>query len=172
VKLSDDLVRIEPLGAQHDRGAFSCGNESLDRYLRTQASQDVRRGVARVFVAVTREERTRIAGFFTLSAAWVIASDLPPEVARRLPRHPIPAALLGRLAVDRNFARQGLGTILLADAIKKAMAAAETVAITVVIADPIDEAARAFYAAFGFRSLRGPRQQIFLTLPRGAGLGL
>jgi GNAT superfamily N-acetyltransferase len=165
VKLSDNSVRIEPLGSGHDRAVFNCGNESLDRYIQTQASQDVRRGVARVFVAVMPEEPERIAGFFTLSAAWMVASDLPPEVAKRLPRHPIPAALVGRLAVDRGFARRGLGSILLADAVKKTMAAAETVAMTVVIVDPIDDAARAFYAAFGFRGLQGTRRQMFLTLP-------
>src|SRR6202040_2060836 len=108
-----------------------------------------RRGVARVFVAVTPEEPKRIAGFFTLSAAWVLASDLPPEVAKRLPRHPIPAALVGRLAVDNSFARRGLGSILLADAVKKTMTAAETVAMTVVVVDPIDDSARAFSSAFG-----------------------
>jgi GNAT superfamily N-acetyltransferase len=166
VKLSDNSVRIEPLGSSHDRTAFSCASDDLDRYIRTQASQDTRRGVARVFVAIMPEEPKRIAGFFTLSAAWVATSDLPPEVAKRLPRHPIPAALVGRLAVDRAFARRGLGSILLADAVKKTMAAAETVAMTVVIVDPIDDTARAFYAAFGFRSLRGPQQQMFLTLPR------
>ncbi len=164
---SNDSVRIEPLGSDRNRAAFDCGNESLDRYIRTQASQDIRRGIARVFVAVTPGEPNRIAGFFTLSAAWVMASDLPPDAAKRLPRHPIPAALVGRLAVDRGFARRGLGSILLADAVNKTLAAAETVAMAVIIVDPIDDAARAFYAAFGFHSLQGPRQQMFLTLPRG-----
>jgi GNAT superfamily N-acetyltransferase len=168
VTFSDASIRIEPLGSDHDRAAFNCGNESLDRYIRTQASQDIRRGIARVFVAVTPGEPNRIAGYFTLSAAWVVASDLPPEMAKRLPRHPIPAALLGRLGVDRAFTRRGLGSVLLADAVKKTMAAAETVGMTVVIVDPIDDAARAFYAAFGFRSLQGPRQQMFLTLPRAS----
>jgi GNAT superfamily N-acetyltransferase len=167
VTLSDGSLRIEPLRSDHDRAAFNCGNESLDRYVQTQASQDIRRGIARVFVAVVPEEPKRIAGFFTLSAAWVMASDLPPETAKRLPRHPIPAALVGRLAVDRGFARRGLGSILLADAVKKTLAAAETVAMAVIIVDPIDDAARAFYAAFGCHSLQGPRQQMFLTLPRG-----
>ena len=166
MRLADNSVRIEPLRPDHDRAAFDCGNESLDRYLRTQASQDARRGVARVFVAVMREDAKRIAGFFTLSAAWVTASDLPTDVAKRLPRHPIPAALVGRLAVDLGFARRGLGSILLADAVKKTMAAAETVAMAVVIVDPIDDAARAFYAAFGFRSLQGPTPHMFLMVPR------
>jgi GNAT superfamily N-acetyltransferase len=162
VRLADGSVRIEPLSPHHDRAAFSCGNESLERYIR---AQDTRRGVARIFVAVMPEEPDRIAGFFTLSAAWVVASELPPEVAKRLPRHPIPAALVGRLAVDKTFARRDLGAILLADAVKKAMAAAETVAITVLVVDPIDETAREFYSAFGFRNLKGPRRQMFLTLP-------
>lgn len=166
MRLSDASVRIEPLGPDHDRAAFNCGNESLDRYIRMQASQDTRRGVGRIFVTVAPEEPKRIAGFFTLSAAWVAAADLPPEVAKRLPRHPIPAALVGRLAVDNRFARRGLGGILLADALKKAMVAAKTVAMAVLIVDPIDDAARAFYAAFGFRSLHGPQQHMFLTLPR------
>jgi len=172
VKLADSSVRIEPLGPSlgpsHDRAAFRCGNESLDRYIREQATQDTRRGVARVFVAVMPEEPQRIAGFFTLSAAWVVASDLPPEVAKRLPRHPVPAALVGRLAVETGFARRGLGSILLADAVKKAMAAAEMVAMTVVVVDPIDDAARAFYSAFGFRSLQAPQRHMFLTLPRSS----
>ncbi len=87
-------------------------------------------------------------------------------MAKRLPRHPIPAALGGRLAVDRNFAGRGLGSVLLADAVQKAIAAAETVAMTVVVVDPIDDAARAFYSAFGFGSLQGPQRRMFLTLPR------
>jgi ribosomal protein S18 acetylase RimI-like enzyme len=166
VKLADGSIRIEPLGQIHDRAGFTCGNDSLDRYLREQANQDTRRGVARIFVAVEPGRPARIAGFFTLSAASVVAADLPPELAKRLPRHPIPAALIGRLAVDRSFTRRGLGTILLTDALNKAMVAAQTVAMTVIVVDPIDDTAREFYSAFGFRSLQGPQNRMFLTLPR------
>jgi ribosomal protein S18 acetylase RimI-like enzyme len=165
VKLADGSVRIEPLGPGHDRTAFSCGNAVLDRYIREQATQDTRRNVARVFVAVTPDRPERIAGFFTLSATSVAASDLAPELAKRLPRYPIPAALIGRLAVDISFARRGLGSILVADAIGKAIAATENLAITVVVVDPIDDAARAFYAAFGFRGLEGEQRRMFSTLP-------
>jgi ribosomal protein S18 acetylase RimI-like enzyme len=168
VKLADSSVRIEPLSPVHNRAAFDCGNDGLNRYIREQATQDTRRGVARIFVAVVPDDLERIAGFFSLSAASVIASDLPPEVAKRLPRHPIPAALVGRLAVDNSFGRRGLGGILVADTIKKAMAAAETVAMTVVVVDPINDAARAFYSAFGFRGLQGPQAHMFLILPRHA----
>ena len=166
MRLADNSVHIEPLSPIHGRTAFDCGNENLDRYIREQATQNLRRGISRPFVAVPLEEPKRIAGFFTLSATLVVASELPPEMAKRLPRHPIPAALLGRLAVDRTFARRGLGGILLSDAIKKAITAAETVAMTVVIVDPIDDTARTFYAAFGFRDLQGPQLRMFLVLPR------
>jgi GNAT superfamily N-acetyltransferase len=152
----------------HDRAAFRCGNDSLDRYIREQATQDIRRGVSRIYVAVSPDRPARLLGYFTLSAASITANDIPPDVAKRLPRHPIPAALIGRLAVDRDFSRRGLGGALLADAIKKAAQAARTVAMTVVVVDPIDEPARAFYGAFGFRDLEAPQRRMFLSLPRDA----
>lgn len=160
----DGSIVIGPLTSHHDRASFRCGNEALDRYIREQAGQDSRRGIARVFVAVAVDDPDRILGLCTLSATSITASHLPPEVARRLPRHPVPAALLGRLAVDRSVARGGLGGILLADAVKRALAASETVAIAVIVVDPIDEAAQSFYAAHGFRSLEGPERRMFLTL--------
>lgn len=158
-------LRIETLGPGHDRGAFTCGVESLDLYIRQQAWQDMRRATARVFVAVSDGYPERILGFYTLSAATIMAADLPPDIAKRLPKYPVPAALIGRLAVDRSVARRGLGGVLLADAVKKAMLAAETVAMTAIVVDPIDDAARQFYAAFGFQSLLGPERRMFLTLP-------
>ena len=104
--------RIEPLGDQHDRAAFSCGVEVLDRYLQKQAGQDVSRRVAAAFV-ITPDGKT-IAGFYTLSAHLVNLADLPESVAKRLPRYPnVPATLLGRLAVSENFRGQGIGELLL-----------------------------------------------------------
>lgn len=157
-------VRIAPLGTQHDRASFECGNEALDRYLKERANQDIRRGLARLFVATPADDPTCVLGFFTLSATAILAADLPSEAAKRLPRYPIPAALIGRLAVDRDSAGRGLGGVLLMDAIEKAKIAARTVAITVIVVDPIDDTARSFYSAFGFRSLQGPQQRMFLTL--------
>jgi len=166
VTLDRGSIVIRPLAGDDNRASFVCGKEPLDRYFREQATQDVRRGIASVFVAVAPPEPARVLGFFTLSAATVAPIDLPSEVARRLPRHPVPAALIGRLAVDRSFARRGLGDIMLADAIAKARMASETIAIAVIVVDPIDEAARDFYLAFGFRSLNGPQRRLFLVPPR------
>ncbi len=165
MKFGAESVRIEPLGTQHDRASFECGNEALDRYLKERATQDIRRGLARLFVATAADDPARVLGFFTLSATAIVALDLPPEVAKRLPRYPIPAALIGRLAVDREIAGRGLGGVLLMDAVEKAKVAARTIAITVIVVDPIDDTAQSFYAAFGFRSLQGPQRRMFLTLP-------
>ena len=165
MKFGAASVRVEPLGTQHDRASFACGNEALDHYLKERVTQDVRRGLARLFVATTADDSARTLGFFTLSATSIVASNLPSEVAKRLPRYPIPAALIGRLAADREIAGRGLGGVLLMDAIEKAKVAARTIAITVIVVDPIDDTAESFYAAFGFRSLQGPQRRMFLTLP-------
>ncbi len=129
----------------------------------------MRRGVANVFVAVDSTTPQRILGFFTLSATVIAVTYLPPEFARRLPRQPVPAALIGRLAVDQSVARQGLGSALLAYAIDMAMSAAKTVAMWAVAVDPINEAARQFYSAYGFRALSGSNR-MFLTFPTGQRL--
>lgn len=163
----DGSIVIEPLAAHHDRASFDCGNEALDRYIRERVGQDMRRGIARTFVAVAVDDPHHTLGFFTLSATSVTASHLPPKVAKRLPRHPVPAALLGRLAVDRSVAGRGLGGILLADAVERTLVAAQTLAAAVIVVDPIDETAQTFYAAHGFRSLEGPERRMFLTLSVG-----
>lgn len=168
MSFEDGSVLIEPLAAHHDRSAFSCGKELLDRYLREQAGQDTRRGTTRVFVTSLADHPQRILGFYTLSAASIVATELPPALARKLPRHPVPAALVGRLAVDLSVSGRGLGGILIADAIQRTMWAAQSVAMAVVVVDPIDESARAFYQAFGFQSLHGPERRMFLSLGVGA----
>ncbi len=143
---------IEPLERHHDRSAFACGSDALDNYIRKQASQDIRRRVARVFVALPEGEET-LAGFYTLSAGSIERSSLPPDKAKRLPRYPVPVARIGRLAVDRAWAGQGLGTALLADAFKRIIRASDALAVYAVIVDAKDEQAQHFYERFGFQLL-------------------
>ena len=94
--LADGLV-IEPLGKRHERAAFSCGIPELDRYLARQAGQHVRRRIARVFVC-RRGGADSVIGYYTLSALLIELMSLPDRLSRRLPRHPVPCALIGRLA--------------------------------------------------------------------------
>ena len=153
---------VEPLGAHHDHASFSCGEPSLDRYIRRQASQDARRRGARVFVAHAHPPG-RIAGYYTLSAASFEKDDLPAEVARRLPHYPVPAAVIGRLAVDLRSQGSGLGEVLLLDAIHRVVRAGDTIGVYAVVVDALHERAGAFYERYGF--LPFPSRPLRLYLP-------
>ena len=148
--MTSKTLRIEPLRDTHDRSAFSCGNDSLDRYLREQAGQDLRRHLSAVFVLFDSTNGA-VAGYYSLSACLVEPSSLPHEVARRLPRRPLPATLIGRLAVDLRYRNLGLGRGLLADALIRAANASWNIGAMAVIVDAKDDQARAFYEHFGFR---------------------
>ncbi len=147
--------------AAHDRSSFACSSAPLERYLREQVTQDIRRRVAACFVALTDEQR--IAGYYTLASASLLLADLPPATAKKLPRYPtVPAVRMGRLAVDQAHARQGLGGALLADALLRA-ARAEIAAYALMV-DAKDEAAAAFYRHHGFIALPDAPQTLFLPM--------
>src|SRR6266853_3060327 len=108
--------RLEPLGAEHERCLFRCGEDALDRYFQMQVTQDIRRRIANCFVAV-ENATSLIAAYYTISAASIPLVDLPPEETKRLPRYPtVPAVRIGRLAVDEKFQGHGLGMALLMNA--------------------------------------------------------
>lgn len=155
---------IVALTSEHDRQQFDCGAESLNRYLREVASQDQRRRIAACFV-LTAPETSLVVGYYTLSAYTVSATELPPELARKLPKYgQIPCTLLGRLAVDRASRGRGVGALLLVDALKRALLHATEVASWAVIVDPINDAARQFYARFGFLTLPDAAPRQFLPM--------
>lgn len=154
--------RIRPLDADHDTGGFKCGSAPLDDYIRCYASQDMRRNVARVFAATPENDPRQLAGFYTLSAGSVNCASLPAALARRLPHYPVPVALIGRLAVDKQFQGKGLGSILLADACLKVAQASAVLAVVGIIVDAKDAAASAFYEHFGFIPLPGQTDRMLL----------
>jgi GNAT superfamily N-acetyltransferase len=145
------LYRLEPLDKQHDRDGFSCGVEGLDGYLKTQASQDMRRKANAVFVLVPEDLPRQIAGYFTLCAYGLAPGIIPEEARKHLPRYPlVSATLLGRLAVSCSMQGRGLGSILLGKALEKAYANATVVGSSMMVVDALDERAAGFYAAHGF----------------------
>lgn len=154
--------RVETLTDKHDRTAFHCGEVILDRYLLTQATQDVRRRVANCFVAI--EVATgRVAAYYTLSAASIPLTDLPADISKRLPRYPtVPAVRIGRLAVDQEYQGRGLGAALLADAANWLMGA--DAATFTLLVDAKNEDAVSFYRRFGFRPLVSLPRTLFLPL--------
>jgi predicted GNAT family N-acyltransferase len=152
--------RIEALGGQHNRADFSCGVEPLDRYLQKQAGQDVNKRVAAVFVLTP--DGTTIAGYYTLSAHVVNLADLPANIASKLPRYPnVPATLLGRLAVSTNFRGQGIGQLLLLDALKRILASTRDVASAMVVVDAKDDTAVNFYLRHDFLPLPEHPKRLF-----------
>lgn len=166
--MSGAPFRLVPLGPTHDRAGFDCGSAPLNRYLREQVSQDIRRRVAACFVALG--EGDRIAGYYTLASASLWLSELPPEVGKKLPRYPtVPAVRMGRLAVDQGFKGHGLGGALLADALDRA-ARAEIAAYALMV-EAKDESAAEFYQHHGFMALPDSPLTLFLPLatvrPRG-----
>jgi len=154
--------RFEPLGEQHDRAAFHCGEEALDRYFQTRATQDIRRRVANCFVAI--EAATgQAAAYYTLSASSIPLLDLPPEETKRMPRYPtLPAVRIGRLAVDERFQGRGLGAALLMNAAHRTLHT-DAAAYTLLV-DAKNDRAVAFYRHHGFRSLTSQPRTLFLPL--------
>ena len=156
-------VAFEPLGAEHDRSAFTCGEPALDDYLRRRATQDVRRRVARAFVAVDRVSGMLV-GYYTLSAASFSRQQLSEANAKRLPHYPVPAAILGRLAIDQRYQGRGLGELALADAIKRVLQASETIAVHAIVVDAMNDRARTFYERFGFVAFKDTPNRLYLPL--------
>lgn len=157
---TDDSLRVESLGPQHDRSGFESGVEPLDRYFRVQAGQDARKKMAASFVLVLQDGS--IAGYYTLSSTAVRLPDLPGAIIRKLPRYPlIPATLLGRLAIDRRYRSRGYGRFLLADALYRSLRS--EIASFAVIVDAKDEGAKRFYERESF--LPFPDQPMKLFRP-------
>jgi GNAT superfamily N-acetyltransferase len=154
--------RFETIGEQHDRAAFHCGEEALDRYFQTQATQDIRRRIANCFIAVEVATR-QVAAYYTLSAASIPLVDLPPEDIKRLPRYPtLPAVRIGRLAVDERFQGRGLGAAMLMNAAHRTLHA-DAAAYTLLV-DAKSDRAVAFYQRYGFRPLASQPRTLFLPL--------
>ncbi len=156
--------RIAPFNSKvHDRSAFSCGASELDAYIRRLASQDMRRDVARVFVA-TGPDAEAVVGYYTLSAVHFRRETLPADQAKRLPYYPVPGALLGRLAVDSSKQDLGLGVYLLMDAITRVHSASQTVAVQALVVEARDDSSVAFYRKFGFGEFVDDRRRLFLPM--------
>ena len=169
--MNEPPLVIEPLGPRNDRASFSCGEPILDSYLRRQASQDARRHVAQVFVAAG-EAPGEITGFYTLSAASFEKDELPANLAKRLPHYPVPAVVIGRLAVDLRHRGRRLGEFLLLDAVRRVAHASIAIAVYAIVVDAKNDRARAFYERYGFIPFPSAPRRLFLPIQTLENLGL
>ena len=162
--------RVLALSAAHDATEFSCGVAALDAYIRTQASQDVRRRASTCYVALDNRvsptpDNAQVAAYYTLAAAGVALTELPAALAKRLPRYPsVPVARVGRLAVALACQGHKLGAALLADAVLRTLRS--EVAIYALVVDAQDLAAERFYLHHGFEPYGVQPRQLILPLAR------
>lgn len=159
------VLKIEPLdNRQHDRSEFCCGKDSLDNYIRKQASQDLKRRVSTVFVLIDEPE-VNVLAYYTLSSYTIDITVLDEAFAKRLPRYPLlPTTLLGRLAVDDRQKGKGFGELMLVDALRKALNVSRQVASLAVIAEALDENASNFYMKYGFQPFRQNPLKLYLPM--------
>jgi GNAT superfamily N-acetyltransferase len=144
---------FEKLSRDFARDAFDCGIESLNEFLKRYALQNLKKNISVTMVAVAEENRRKILGYYSVSMAQVNFEDLPAELAKGIPRYPVPALRIGRLAVDRSAQGGGLGAELLRHALFRAVELSGEVGTCVVLVDAIDERAKRFYTRFGFVAL-------------------
>lgn len=141
----------EPLSSQHQKALFNCGKPQLDDYLHLQAGQDMKKKLSACFVLKDGESQL-IKGYYTLSNSAISLDHLPASLGKKLPQayKSIPAVLLGRLAVDQSYRNQGIGKLLLVDALKRCYDISKTLGTYAVIVDPLDKEAERFYSKYGF----------------------
>lgn len=152
---------IEALTTHHDRRAFSCGNPHLDDYLRRFARQHAKTKVSRTYVATATGE-TLILGFYSLAMSAIRKHHLPPRYQGRLPGFPLPVARLARLAVDHRHQGQGLGELLLADALTRCLRLSEEIGMIGVVVDAKDDRARNWYERYEFERFPDSPQSLWI----------
>jgi GNAT superfamily N-acetyltransferase len=151
---------IEALDTRHDRRSFSCGDSELDGYLKRFARQHAAAKVSRTYVAANG---ATILGYYSLAMSAIRKDQLPDAYQSRFPNYPLPVARLARLAVDQRFQRQGLGELLLADALSRCLRLSEEIGMVGVVVDAKHERARRYYERFEFE--RFPDSPLTLWLP-------
>ena len=145
---------LERLDAHHNVSTFDSGNEVLDAWLRRHALAAQRMDSARTFV-VTRSGR--VVGYFSLTMGSVLRAEAPAKLVRGMPAYPVGMVLLARLAVDQSQQGRGVGAML-AEALRKAVAAGEVAAASLIVVDAVDEDAATFYQRHGF--VRAPENPL------------
>ncbi len=150
----------------HDRQGFECGVPELDDYIRRFAEQHRRCGISSVYVLTDSAQREFILGYYTLSAAEVDGQRLSDAGRKKLPRYPVPCFRMGRIACRPNQQGRGLGKLPLGCAVDRCLKARQQIAAYALLVDAKDDASKAFYTHFGFKTLPDAHQTLYLPLGR------
>ena len=155
---------FEPILKEHQRKNFDCGYPSLNQYLKKYARQNHQKGIAKAFVANRSELPLKVDGYYTISSSVIEFASFPESYQQRMPKYPIPAALIGRLAVDSSAKGQGLGTELLVDALLRIIKVSQNIGVFAVRVDAIDNSAKEFYLKHEFIPFQEQPLSLFLPL--------
>lgn len=154
-------LRLERLCRKHPRRRFQCGEEAVENWLATKALQHQEKHLS--VTKVLLDESGAIVGYYTLATGQVDFSDLPLEIAKKLPRRSLPVAILAWFGVNSSQQGHGLGTLLLAQALRDCWEAGRTFAFVAVILDCINEDAKAFYKQWDFHELPGYPYRLYVS---------
>jgi ribosomal protein S18 acetylase RimI-like enzyme len=151
----------ELMDKQHDKANFSCGIRELDNYIKQQASQDSKRNLTKVYVII---RNNKIIGYYTLSAIAILQKSLPEDIIKKLPKYPMPAILLGRLAIDQTCQKQNFGKSLLIDIMKRSLGFSSGIGIYALVVDAKNDIAKSFYQYFGFSEFIDEKMRLFIPM--------
>jgi len=156
------ILSLVPISKTLAKAPFDCGYPELNQYFRHYAFKNDQLSIGRTLVALA--ETDQVVGYMTISTAQIAAESLPEELRATLPRYPIPAFRIGKLAVDLRFQGTGVGRWLLTQALKKAVEVSINVGLFTVLVDAIDEQAKSFYVKYGFIPFEGHPLTLFLPI--------
>lgn len=161
------MLIVEPLNpGRHERGPFTCGEPTLDTYLRQQAAQHHRDGISTTHVLLDDASPSRILGYYSLSAAQLLLTDLQESDRRRMPRHPVPAIRMARMAVLTGEQGKGHGDYMLGHAVARCLSLRQELGVHALLVDALHMRAAGFYLAYGFRA--ATTRSLTLYLPLGS----
>lgn len=160
--------RVELLSSHHDVNSFDCGEHPLNYFLRRYAATNQAARISNTYVAIEQGSSViisgRILGYYTLSLLIISRDDLPPNLAARLPKYPVPAGILGRLAVDKKLHGQGLGRFLLLDSFQKVVDASQHMPIYALVVDAMFDRLIPWYKSYGFQEFPNIARRLFISV--------
>lgn len=157
-------IKIVPISKRIERKDFNCGIDELDQYLRQFAIPNDKKNIGKTFVAALESKPDKPIGYYTVSMAQILFTDLPDSIKKGLPKYPVPAMRIGKLAVDSHFKGMRIGSFLLKDALLRAVNISSEVALNCVIVDALNEVAKSFYLKYGFAAFEENPLTLVITL--------
>ncbi len=158
------MYKIESLNQEHLIADFDCDDGKKNRFLKEFALQNNKGGLGRTYVAITPTEDKRVYGYYTISSSAVKFESLPPS--KHLPRYPLPAILIGKLAIDKTAQKQGLGTALLFNALRRATTVAEEIGVFLIEIKAVNERAKNLYLKIGFLEMFDEPMKLYLGIKK------